>query len=97
MLSAAGMSIFLKNVSFHGILLDALFEEGNQDWKEVFRLVSEGIQSGAVRPLKTTTFSRDQVEEAFRFMGQGKHIGKVLIKVVLEALVQPALPLFKPL
>ena len=30
-----GLAIFLKNVSFHGILLDALFEGNNSDWEEV--------------------------------------------------------------
>lgn len=76
-----GMAVFLKNISFHGILLDALFEDDNQDWLEVSQLLTKGIQSGAVRPLKSTVFSNTQVEEAFRFMAQGKHIGKVLIKV----------------
>ena len=81
------MAVFLKNISFHGILLDALFEEDNQDWLEVSQLLTKGIQSGAVRPLKSTVFSNTQVEEAFRFMAQGKHIGKVLIKVYIRPLV----------
>jgi fatty acid synthase len=79
-----GMSIFLKNISFHGILLDALFEEGNRDWSIVSQCLTEGIQSGVVQPLKATVFDRDSVEEAFRFMAQGKHIGKVLIKVLFS-------------
>ena len=77
----SGMALFLRNVTFHGILLDALFEEGNSDWGTVAALLSEGIAEGAVQPLKTTVFDRDDVEDAFRFMAQGKHIGKVLIKV----------------
>ena len=75
------MSIFLKNISFHGILLDALFEPGNQDWEIVSQCLKDGIQSGAVRPLNSTLFERDNVEGAFRFMAQGKHIGKVVIRV----------------
>ena len=75
------MAIFLKNISFHGILLDALFEEGNTDWGTVSDLLAEGIKKGAVRPLNTTVFDKDDVEGAFRFMAQGKHIGKVLVKV----------------
>lgn len=78
------MSIFLKNISFHGILLDALFDENNTDWQKVSRLMDEGIQSGAVQPLNSSVFGNDQLEEAFRFMAQGKHIGKVLIKVGLK-------------
>ncbi|ESO84944.1 hypothetical protein LOTGIDRAFT_235996 [Lottia gigantea] len=76
-----GMSIFLKNITFHGILLDALFDEGNKDWSQVADLVKEGIKSGAVKPLQTTVFEKNEIEEAFRFMAQGKHIGKVVIKV----------------
>ena len=73
--------MFLKNISFHGILLDALFDEGNTEWLEVSRLLSEGIESGAVQPIATTVYGSDEIETAFRYMAQGKHIGKVLIKV----------------
>ncbi|XP_014669584.1 PREDICTED: fatty acid synthase-like [Priapulus caudatus] len=76
-----GMAVFLRNVAFHGILLDALFDPDNDDWMRVRHLVAEGIASGAVRPLKATVFARDHVEEAFRFMAQGKHIGKVLVQL----------------
>jgi len=75
------MAVFLRNISFHGILLDALFEPGNSDWQTVRDLVSSGLQDGTVRPLQTTAFGRYDIEAAFRFMAQGKHIGKVLIKV----------------
>ncbi|KAL2077918.1 hypothetical protein ACEWY4_025603 [Coilia grayii] len=76
-----GMALFLKNVSFHGILLDALFEEGNREWAEVSQYLKEGIASGVVQPLRTTIFPRTEVEDAFRYMAQGKHIGKVLLQV----------------
>ncbi|XP_062859033.1 fatty acid synthase [Trichomycterus rosablanca] len=79
-----GMALFLKNVAFHGILLDALFEEGNREWEEVSELLKKGIAAGVVQPLRTTVFERDQVEDAFRYMAQGKHIGKVLLQVRLE-------------
>ncbi|XP_039990736.1 fatty acid synthase isoform X2 [Xiphias gladius] len=79
--SPLGMALFLKNVAFHGILLDALFEEGNREWEEVSQLLKEGIVGDVVQPLKTTVFERDQVEEAFRYMAQGKHIGKVVLQV----------------
>ncbi|XP_046888952.1 fatty acid synthase isoform X1 [Hypomesus transpacificus] len=82
--SPLGMALFLKNVAFHGILLDALFEEGNREWEEVSELLKQGIMGGVVHPLKTTVFERGQVEEAFRYMAQGKHIGKVLLQVRSE-------------
>lgn len=77
------MALFLKNVAFHGILLDAIFEEGNSEWEMVSDLLQKGIKDGVVKPLRTTVFNRDEIEAAFRYMAQGKHIGKVIIKVWL--------------
>lgn len=79
-----GMAIFLKNVTFHGILLDALFEGANDSWREVAELLKAGIRDGVVKPLKCTVFPKAQVEDAFRYMAQGKHIGKVLVQVQEE-------------
>uniref|UniRef100_A0A8C0C432 Fatty acid synthase n=1 Tax=Buteo japonicus TaxID=224669 RepID=A0A8C0C432_9AVES len=82
--SQLGMALFLKNVAFHGILLDAIFEAGNQEWEAVSELLKKGIKDGVVKPLRSTVFNKEEVEAAFRFMAQGKHIGKVMIKVQEE-------------
>ncbi|XP_017858729.1 PREDICTED: fatty acid synthase [Drosophila arizonae] len=79
--SPLGMSVFLKNTSFHGILLDSVMEGEEEMQNQVVSLVAEGIKSGAVVPLPTSVFNDMQVEQAFRFMASGKHIGKVVIKV----------------
>ncbi|XP_043486066.1 fatty acid synthase [Polistes fuscatus] len=79
--SFLGMSVFLKNTTFHGILLDALFETNCPEKREVVKLVSEGIKNGAVKPLQSTVFSEQQIEQGFRYMATGKHIGKVLLKI----------------
>ncbi|KAM5273320.1 fatty acid synthase [Ctenodactylus gundi] len=76
-----GMAIFLKNVTFHGVLLDAIFQETNPEWQEVSALLQAGIRDGVVRPLRCTIFPWDHVEDAFRYMAQGKHIGKVVVQV----------------
>ncbi|XP_034937434.1 fatty acid synthase [Chelonus insularis] len=91
--TSLGMAFFLKNTSFHGILLDALFGSNTWEKKEVVRLMSEGIANGAVRPLPSTVFSEQQIEQGFRYMATGKHIGKVLLKIREEesrGIVQPA-------
>lgn len=64
------MAIFLKNTTFHGILLDALFDAGsdNEEKAAVVRCVTEGIANGAVRPLPATVFSDQQLEQAFRWV-----------------------------
>lgn len=79
--SPLGMSVFLKNTSFHGILLDSVMEGDDETIEQVVGLVREGIANGAVRPLPTSVFGDQQIEQAFRFMASGKHIGKVVIKV----------------
>ncbi|KAH8399557.1 hypothetical protein KR222_006482 [Zaprionus bogoriensis] len=79
--SPLGMSVFLKNTSFHGILLDSVMEGEEEMQKQVVSLVEEGIRSGAVVPLPTTVYAEQEIEKAFRFMASGKHIGKVVIKV----------------
>ncbi|KAH8412789.1 hypothetical protein KR009_005739 [Drosophila setifemur] len=90
--TALGMSVFLKNTSFHGILLDSVMEGEEEMQLMVARLVTEGIKSGAVQPLPTTVFADQEIEKAFRFMASGKHIGKVVIKVRLEEEQPTALP-----
>ncbi|XP_040386345.1 fatty acid synthase [Cygnus olor] len=82
--SQLGMALFLKNVSFHGILLDSIFGEANKEWELVSKLLTKGIENGVVKPLRSTVFNKEEVEAAFRFMAQGKHIGKVMIKIQEE-------------
>ncbi|XP_063548210.1 fatty acid synthase-like [Cydia strobilella] len=78
-----GMSVLLKNITVHGILLHALLVErsNHPDKEAVSKCITEGIATGAVRPLPTTVYSHNQLEQAFRFMATGNHIGKVLIRV----------------
>lgn len=87
--SQLGMALFLKNVSFHGILLDAVFESASEEWEVVSGLLTKGIKDGVVKPLRSTVFNKEEVEAAFRFMAQGKHIGKVIIKVQEEEKAYP--------
>jgi fatty acid synthase len=49
------------------------------------------LDKGVVVPLPYRAFNHEQVEPAFRYMGQGKHIGKVLIQIPQGQPI-PALP-----
>ena len=57
---------------------------------QVRGLMEEGIKSGVVKPLPTTCFLNNQLEQAFRYMAQGKHIGKVVISTQDESGQLPA-------
>jgi fatty acid synthase len=43
--------------------------------------MQKDIERGIIKPLKTTTFPAVEIEQAFRFLASGKHIGKVLLQV----------------
>ncbi|GAB0100745.1 Fatty acid synthase [Sergentomyia squamirostris] len=70
-----------NNKSFHRILFDNVIHSDVETIDTVVNLVTKGIKTGAVRPLSITVFEDQQVEQAFRFLESGKHIGKVVIKL----------------
>ncbi|XP_049778389.1 fatty acid synthase-like [Schistocerca cancellata] len=75
-----GLGVFLKNISFHGVRLDVLFGSHHDDeLYQLKELMEEGLRKGVVKPLPRKVFSRNQAEEAFRYMASGHHIGKVLL------------------
>ena len=61
------MEVFLKETSFHGIMLDNLFL-APPDWKkELHETLADGLKTGAVQPLTRTVFSDREIEQAFRY------------------------------
>ncbi len=44
----------------------------------------QGIHKGVVQPLHAHVFEAAEVEAAFRFMANGKHIGKVVLNIRKE-------------
>ncbi|KAL1442759.1 hypothetical protein MTO96_046255, partial [Rhipicephalus appendiculatus] len=82
--SPLSTSVFQRNFSFHGIKLNRELQGEpflDAEKRRLFEMVRDGVASGVVRPLDTVLFTRDEAEEAFRFMASGKHIGKVAIQV----------------
>jgi fatty acid synthase len=77
----------VQNKTFHGVLLDSFFDFEKipallrAQKKALGRLLTEGIKSGVVKPLHRTIFAKEKVEEAFRYMSTGKHIGKVVLQI----------------
>lgn len=78
------MNILEKRISVKAINFDDhrfRTDEIVEDLKKVYEHVSKDIELGIIKPLNTTIFEACEVEEAFRFMANGKHIGKVLLKI----------------
>lgn len=79
-----GMMIFLKEVSFHGIMLDnLLFFTTDEEKIMLHDIVNKGLKNGAIKPLVRKVFKKDELETAFKYMtafdhmAAGKHVGKV--------------------
>lgn len=77
-----------------GVHLDRLFPgrehdrlmtpKATRERKQLWAMLNEGIKKGVVKPLPHTLFEYNQVENAFRFMSTGKHIGKVVVNFEQE-------------
>uniref|UniRef100_A0A2H1WWR5 SFRICE_007688 n=1 Tax=Spodoptera frugiperda TaxID=7108 RepID=A0A2H1WWR5_SPOFR len=87
-----------KELTFRGITLSHIFNEDVMIRKRLQGLLLSGIQNGAVRPLTYCTFEANEVENAFRYMAAGKHIGKVIIKIREEKhSIYPIRPVSMPI
>ncbi|XP_017784912.1 PREDICTED: fatty acid synthase-like [Nicrophorus vespilloides] len=82
--NALQMEMCSKQATFHGVMLDSLFKSESKLKSKLSNMMTEAIRKSYVKPLPGNIFKMDQVEEAFRFMASGKHIGKVLISVQKE-------------
>ncbi|KAL7042296.1 hypothetical protein ACKWTF_001098 [Chironomus riparius] len=74
------MGHFAKRVNFKAVFFDDLPVE-SEELKIIHDLVEADIRAGIVKPLKVNVFEAGEIEQAFRFMASGKHIGKVLLRM----------------
>ena len=73
-----GMEVFLKEISFHGIMLDAIINNTSPKiTEEIYHFLSAQLNRKCIKPLVRKCFEKNRLEEAFRYMAAGKHIGKV--------------------
>jgi NADPH:quinone reductase-like Zn-dependent oxidoreductase len=85
-----GMRIFRKNISFHVVDLADTVETQRLRVRAWMEIVLERIASGAWRPLPVTLFAAQETSEAFRFMAQARHIGKIAVGMERSVAVLPA-------
>ena len=77
--SQIGLLPFQKNLSFFAIDLLRLRMEKPHVIEELTRDIADQIGRGNFPPLPFTRFPASQAADAFRYMAQGKHIGKIVI------------------
>jgi acyl transferase domain-containing protein/acyl carrier protein len=86
-----GLRAFCRNQSFHAIDLDLLIRERPDFMSELMNEVLEFFREEKLRPIHHQVFPISKVENAFRYMAQGKHIGKIVLSLKEQDV--PILPL----
>ncbi|KYN21443.1 Fatty acid synthase [Trachymyrmex cornetzi] len=77
------MFAFQKGISFHGIRMENLMlRTYDSKWKRILKkMIDDGLQNKIIKPIHAKIFPKSDIEEAFRYMASGKHMGKVIINV----------------
>ncbi|KAJ5993473.1 kinase subdomain-containing protein [Penicillium sp. IBT 35674x] len=73
---------FLKNRAFYGVDILSLTEESPQFVKKLLIHAMELCKQGKIKPIRPLkTFPANKVVDAFRYMQQGVHMGKIVIEI----------------
>lgn len=73
------LETFKNNLALFAIDLDQLFREQPERMGRMLRELVVRFENGELSALPVTKFDADETRDAFRFMQQGKHIGKVVV------------------
>lgn len=79
--SQLGLGQLEKNISLFIIDLGQLFLERPDLTQPLFREVMRYFEEGGLKPLPYHNFPISQAADAFRFLAQAKHIGKVVLSL----------------
>lgn len=78
------MKKFNENLTFASVDVDRLARDRLPVVGTLLRKIANLCTEEHLRPLPVCSFSAAEVKEAFRFMGQGRHIGKVTLRMENE-------------
>ena len=74
--SKIGMELLKNNISYFMFDLIEYIVQRTDHIAEMFVELGARFEQGIYRPLTHTDFPITEVEEAYRYMAQGKHVGK---------------------
>jgi acyl transferase domain-containing protein/acyl carrier protein/protein-L-isoaspartate O-methyltransferase len=72
---------FRNNLSYFAVDLDKLCAQRPEFVRSLMRDVMQNFEDKELRPLSYRVFPVSEIVSAFRYMGQGKHIGKVVVSL----------------
>jgi phthiocerol/phenolphthiocerol synthesis type-I polyketide synthase C len=87
-----GLHPFRNNISYFGIDLDQLMKQDPALTGRLFSEVMEMFARGTLHPLPCHVFEAEDVIDAFRYMQQARHIGKIVVtcRNTLQPRVRPS-------
>lgn len=74
-----GLRPFRNNISYFGIDTDQLMLARPEMTRRLFAEVMDLFSDGVLHPLPYLTFEAEEIVDAFRFMQQARHIGKIVV------------------
>jgi acyl transferase domain-containing protein/acyl-CoA thioesterase FadM/acyl carrier protein len=77
--AALNLRPFNENLTYAAVDFDRMIQQRPEQVRQLYREVMERFESGDFRPLPSTSWPASQMEEAFRTLARGKHIGKVCV------------------
>lgn len=70
----------MNDTSFRAVFADNLIHMPDEQ-KIIHELIDKDLRTGIIQPLHSTVFQVNDIENAYRYLSTGKHVGKVLIQV----------------
>jgi NADPH:quinone reductase-like Zn-dependent oxidoreductase/acyl carrier protein len=77
--SAESVARLRPDITYHPFNLAPALEARDSFIHEILTTIIEQFQSGVLRPLPQEIFSMEKARDAFRYMAQARHIGRVVI------------------
>ncbi len=75
----AQAAAFRPDVHYRPVFMANLYEQQPDRIKHLLEAILEAIASGSLQPLPQRQFALEDVTEAFRYMAQARHIGKIVL------------------
>ncbi len=82
--SKIGMELLKNNITYYMFDLIEYIVQRTDQIAEMFAELGEKFDQGVFQPLTHTDFKITEVEQAYRFMAQGKHVGKNVLTMDVD-------------
>jgi acyl transferase domain-containing protein/NAD(P)-dependent dehydrogenase (short-subunit alcohol dehydrogenase family)/acyl carrier protein len=93
-LTPEGLASIRPDVSYHAFDLGTEAQANHGLLRPMFDELLAALEDGSLRPLPVKTFAIDDARDAFRFMAQARHVGKIVLRLpesggAAQAIVSP--------